>query len=183
MNNHVRDLAYKLLRTSFDLLPEHEQQMIRRVAERVHISRNTNQEFEQGLTFGQRLADRVAAFGGSWPFILLFCFFLVVWVVTNSFILAARGGALDPSLHPAQSIPLHAGGVADAGDYDVAEPTGSEGPHGRCARLRGEPESRVGNPRPAPEARRVAGAYIGHGRPVPWQRGLLSHLRGLASRQ
>ncbi len=96
MNNHLRDLAYKLLRTSFDLLPEHEQQVIRRIAERVHISRNTNQEFEQGLTFGQRVADQVAAFGGSWTFILLFCVIMVVWLLANSYVLAARGGAFDP---------------------------------------------------------------------------------------
>src|ERR1043166_2594916 len=96
MNNHLRDLALKLLRTGFDTLSEREQHVIQRIAERVHVSRNTNREFEQELTFGQRLADRGASFGGAWTFILLCGAGLVLWVVTNSVILAARGGQFDP---------------------------------------------------------------------------------------
>ena len=46
------------------------------------------------LTFGQRLADRIASFGGSWSFILLFAGFLGVWIVVN--VLALLGGAFDP---------------------------------------------------------------------------------------
>ena len=37
-----------------------------------NISRNTNLEFDDTITFGQRLADRVASFGGSWVFIIFF---------------------------------------------------------------------------------------------------------------
>jgi uncharacterized membrane protein len=96
MNNQLRDLASTLLRTSFDTLSERERRVIRRIAERVHISCNTNKEFEAGLTFGQRVADRVAAFGGSWTFIMTFCALLVIWVATNSFILVARGPVFDP---------------------------------------------------------------------------------------
>ena len=43
-------------------------------------------------TFGQRAADAVARFGGSWAFILLFALVLVCWVLLNSFLLT-RGGA------------------------------------------------------------------------------------------
>lgn len=39
------------------------------------------------LTFGQRLADKIADFGGSWNFIILFCLFLLVWVVINTGVL------------------------------------------------------------------------------------------------
>jgi hypothetical protein len=42
-------------------------------------------------TFGQRLADRVATFGGSWTFILTFLFFLLLWVASNSFLLLNKG--------------------------------------------------------------------------------------------
>ncbi len=41
----------------------------------------------QNLTFGQRLADKIADFGGSWTFILSFCFFLVLWIVINAGVL------------------------------------------------------------------------------------------------
>jgi uncharacterized membrane protein len=96
MNNHLRDIAIKWLRTNFDHLSERDQRVIQHIAERKHISRNTNREFGDQLTFGQRLADRVALFGGSWSFILLFGGTLAAWVVLNSFILAKRGEAFDP---------------------------------------------------------------------------------------
>jgi len=47
------------------------------------VSRNVNQEAEEMLTFGQRIADKVAAFGGSWPFIFLFAVAMIVWMGIN----------------------------------------------------------------------------------------------------
>src|SRR5437763_8120770 len=47
------------------------------------VSRNVLQEQEEQLTFGQRIADRVAAFGGSWPFIILFSVIMTVWMSIN----------------------------------------------------------------------------------------------------
>jgi CRP/FNR family transcriptional regulator, cyclic AMP receptor protein len=47
------------------------------------VSRNVLQEEEEHLTFGQRIADRVASFGGSWPFILLFSAIMLVWIGIN----------------------------------------------------------------------------------------------------
>jgi len=47
------------------------------------VSRNVLEEEEEGLTFGQRVADRVAAFGGSWPFIFVFGSVMVVWMGVN----------------------------------------------------------------------------------------------------
>jgi uncharacterized membrane protein len=49
--------------------------------------RNLNDIRAESLTFGQRLADRVAAVGGSWGFIIGFGVFLVVWTVANSVLL------------------------------------------------------------------------------------------------
>jgi CRP/FNR family cyclic AMP-dependent transcriptional regulator len=60
---------------------------------RVQVTRNINVEEAERLTLGQRIADHVAAFGGSWPFIILFGVVLVVWMVVNTR-LAAR--AFDP---------------------------------------------------------------------------------------
>lgn len=45
---------------------------------------NKIEEPEEKISFRQRLADRVASFGGSWTFIVLFGFFLLVWMVINS---------------------------------------------------------------------------------------------------
>src|SRR5262249_18641388 len=41
-------------------------------------------EAEERMTLGQRVADRVAAFGGSWTFILIFAAVMLVWVVLNT---------------------------------------------------------------------------------------------------
>lgn len=60
------------------------------------VVRDVNRELEENRRFGERLADRIAAFGGSWTFILLFLSVLMAWVVLNSVVLARRGGAFDP---------------------------------------------------------------------------------------
>lgn len=96
MNNQLKDLARKVFSVGLDGLSEREHRVIKHVAERLHISRNTNRQFDDKLTFGQRLADRVAAFGGSWTFILIFGAVLLAWVVLNTFILVRRGDAFDP---------------------------------------------------------------------------------------
>jgi uncharacterized membrane protein len=51
---------------------------------RTQVSRNPNLEEEERLTVGQRVADKVAAFGGSWTFIIIFGVILAVWVFINS---------------------------------------------------------------------------------------------------
>src|SRR5882724_7064121 len=55
---------------------------------RARVSRNLNEEEQESLTFGERLADRVAAFGGSWTFIILFGVTLALWVGGNRVVLA-----------------------------------------------------------------------------------------------
>jgi uncharacterized membrane protein len=45
----------------------------------------------QDSTFGQRIADKVASFGGSWTFIIIFGIFLLIWIASNAFLLANRG--------------------------------------------------------------------------------------------
>ena len=51
---------------------------------RTRATRNVNEEFEEKLTVGQRLADRIAEFGGSWPFVLIFLALLATWIAINS---------------------------------------------------------------------------------------------------
>lgn len=45
---------------------------------------------DAGLTFGERMADKVAAFGGSWSFILTFLGMMAVWIIANSLVLWFR---------------------------------------------------------------------------------------------
>src|ERR1051326_1583171 len=57
---------------------------------RTQVSRNPNVAEQEMLTFGQRVADKVASFGGSWTFILCFGGVLGVWVILNSTALLSR---------------------------------------------------------------------------------------------
>jgi CRP/FNR family cyclic AMP-dependent transcriptional regulator len=54
-------------------------------------SRNINVEMEQKSTIGQRIADRVASFGGSWTFIIIYLSFLIAWMAFNTFVLIHYG--------------------------------------------------------------------------------------------
>lgn len=47
-------------------------------------SKNVNEEMDERLSFGDKLADKIAEFGGSWTFITLFMVFLIVWVGLNT---------------------------------------------------------------------------------------------------
>ncbi|MCB1080753.1 MAG: DUF1003 domain-containing protein, partial [Chlamydiia bacterium] len=54
------------------------------------LSENVNKKFDRDLTFGEKLADKVAQFGGSWKFITSFLAILILWMIFNSFILYNR---------------------------------------------------------------------------------------------
>jgi CRP/FNR family cyclic AMP-dependent transcriptional regulator len=54
-------------------------------------SRNVNVEMERQYTFGERIADKVASFGGSWTFIFLYGGALLIWIAANTFVLAYYG--------------------------------------------------------------------------------------------
>lgn len=54
------------------------------------LSENVNEAFDEKLTMGQRLADQVASFGGSWRFIIGFAVLIFIWIVINSLVLFYR---------------------------------------------------------------------------------------------
>lgn len=58
------------------------------------ISKNINNTHDENSTLGQRTADKIAAFGGSWTFIIAFGVILAIWVVGNAVILSSK--AFDP---------------------------------------------------------------------------------------
>jgi uncharacterized membrane protein len=55
------------------------------------LSSDIGKQFEKKLTFGERLSDRIASFGGSWRFIILFGAVLLVWIALNAVFLVNRG--------------------------------------------------------------------------------------------
>jgi uncharacterized membrane protein len=95
MSNAIEELTAKFRQTCEES-GENEQRVIERLTQRLHISRNINREYEETLTLGQRLADRLAIFGGSWTFILLFLSLLLLWIVLNTIVLARLSKPFDP---------------------------------------------------------------------------------------
>ncbi len=73
-----------LLETEKGELSTLEQEVLRSLAEHETLSRNLNEEFDRELTFGERIADRVAEFGGSWRFIISFAVVLGGWIAVNT---------------------------------------------------------------------------------------------------
>ena len=88
------EIASHQLGMPYESLDEATRKVARHVAARKHISRNPADETTS--TAGQRAADAVARFGGSWTFIMLFGVTLVAWVVLNSLILARYDRSFDP---------------------------------------------------------------------------------------
>jgi uncharacterized membrane protein len=79
--------------SALESLTAAQRRIVDRLLHGAHVSRDVNLEFRDGRTFGQRLADRIAAFGGSWAFIMLFLAALLGWVALNTLL---RGRAFDP---------------------------------------------------------------------------------------
>jgi len=91
--NNYRSRA--LIEENATLDAEHER-VIAKIDQRLPISRDAADVADQRSTLGDKLADRVAAVGGSWGFIISFAIILVGWMVVNSDILARSGLAFDP---------------------------------------------------------------------------------------
>lgn len=54
------------------------------------LSENIQDEIEATLTVGQKIADRVAAFGGSWTFIITFFLFIIIWMAINVWFIVSK---------------------------------------------------------------------------------------------
>lgn len=80
MNKHksIQELADGIHR-----LRDWERKVLEHLIGRMQITRNPNQIFDEQLTLGQRVADRVAAFGGSWTFIFAFLAGMLAWMTLN----------------------------------------------------------------------------------------------------
>ena len=74
----------EILKTSSQEIYDLEKEMTK---EEQLLSFNINKEFESSLTLGERLADGLAKFGGSWSFLIIFMAMLVIWMGINSFVL------------------------------------------------------------------------------------------------
>src|SRR5205809_2865932 len=68
-----------------------DQEVIESLQQHEILSSDISKQFETKLTFGERLSDRIASFGGSWRFIILFGAVLFGWIILNGIFLLNRG--------------------------------------------------------------------------------------------
>jgi len=90
------EIATKLLGVPFETLDERAKKVARHVAQRTHIARDIAKDLAAAPSLGQRAADAVASFGGSWTFVGLFAAVMLGWVAMNAYLLMSRGKTFDP---------------------------------------------------------------------------------------
>jgi uncharacterized membrane protein len=84
------DYVREVLETDKGELSALEEEVLKSLKEQELLSENINIEFEQKLTFGQRLSDKFSGYAGSWGFILTFVGIIILWIIINSLILFFR---------------------------------------------------------------------------------------------
>ncbi len=94
LNKYRKLYLSDLLAAEIGELSTLDHDVIESLHQRELLSSNISAEFEGKLTLGQRLADKIAVFGGSWRFIMTFGAVIAVWIVINALFLASR--AFDP---------------------------------------------------------------------------------------
>jgi uncharacterized membrane protein len=82
--------VHSLLESDKGELSELEKEVLDNLQKHELISSNIDDAFDRDRSLGERLADRLATFGGSWSFLILFGLFLLAWIVMNSMVLFWR---------------------------------------------------------------------------------------------
>lgn len=90
LNRYRDQYVHSLLTAEKGELTTLEQDVVRSLRDHEVLSRNVETQFEHEWSFGERLADRIADFGGSWTFLICFGVLLVLWIGLNTIIIASH---------------------------------------------------------------------------------------------
>src|SRR5438034_11042659 len=86
-----RDYVKEVLQDEIGELSALDNEVIESLQQHEILSSDISKQFEKKLTFGERLSDHIASFGGSWRFIILFGAVLFGWIILNAIFLLNRG--------------------------------------------------------------------------------------------
>jgi uncharacterized membrane protein len=89
-----KDYVKEVLEEEIGELSALDQEVIESLQQHEILSNDLSKQFERKLTFGERLSDHIAEFGGSWKFLITFGAVLVVWIAINGVLIVAH--AFDP---------------------------------------------------------------------------------------
>lgn len=90
LERYRNDYVHSLLESEKGELTSLEKEVLDSLKEHEVLSKDMDAEFEQEWTLGEKLADRIAAFGGSWTFLIVFFLFLAVWIAMNTVVFIWR---------------------------------------------------------------------------------------------
>ena len=90
VNKYRKKYVESLIEDEVGELSHLESEVVNSIAANKLISDNIEVELDKKLTFGQRLSDRIADFGGSWTFIIFFFTALFIWIAINIFLLTSK---------------------------------------------------------------------------------------------
>lgn len=89
--NHFREEYVKnIVATGKGEVSDLEEDVMKSLKEHEVLSRNVNEEFERKLTLGERMADSLADYAGSWRFIIIFMAVLAIWIAVNTVVLIQK---------------------------------------------------------------------------------------------
>ncbi len=89
-----KDYVKEVLEDEIGELSALDQEVIESLEQHEILSSDIIKQFERKLTFGERLSDQIAEFGGSWKFLITFGAVILIWIGMNCVMLATR--AFDP---------------------------------------------------------------------------------------
>jgi uncharacterized membrane protein len=89
-----KDYIKEVLEDEIGELSALDQEVVESLEQHEILSSDISKQFERKLTFGERLSDRIAEFGGSWKFLITFGAVLLIWIAINGVILVTH--AFDP---------------------------------------------------------------------------------------
>src|SRR5712671_7569273 len=85
-----RDYVKEVLQDEIGELSALDNEVIESLQQHEILSSDIEKQFEKELTFGERLSDRIAEFGGSWKFLISFGAVIFVWIGANIVLLATK---------------------------------------------------------------------------------------------
>jgi len=91
LGNFRRDYVKEVLEDEIGELSALDNEVIQSLEQHEILSADVSKQFDKKLTFGERLSDRIAEFGGSWKFIMIFGGVLIGWIMLNAVFLLNRG--------------------------------------------------------------------------------------------
>lgn len=94
LNEYRKRYITQLVEQEVGEVSQLEKDVIHSIQTNKLLSENIEEDINEPSTFGQRMADGIASFGGSWTFIIFFFSFIALWMITNMLLLAHR--SFDP---------------------------------------------------------------------------------------